>query len=228
MRGTKRNILTGSHICVCSLTEEKSGTLSWWKYFLFFLHTSGFFSLKTSACHRSAWSSFLGCPGKRGHCCKREDGKGQKRKGSSFSGTQQQSWEVPGTQLCAALKLCQINFLPVGTMTTSGNGIALKGNKQGNCIFYCQCINFIVWNMNSFSAVALGSLCVHVQVQGTWEGLSLVPAEQGRGHRDFPVAVLVHDPSWPLGSTADVQCTSTGSHLHERGRCLQTHCSCLS
>lgn len=128
----------------------------------------------------------------------------------------------------AALKRCQINFLPVGTMTTSGNGIDLKGNKQGNCIFYCQCINLIIWNMNSFSAVALGSLCVHVQVPGTWEALFLVPAEEGREQDDFPVGVLVGDPSWPLGSTGDVKFTSTGSHIHERRRCLQSRCSCLS
>lgn len=29
MRGTKRDILTGNHFFVCSLTEEKSGTLTW-------------------------------------------------------------------------------------------------------------------------------------------------------------------------------------------------------
>lgn len=62
----------------------------------------------------------------------------------------------------AALKFCQINFLPVVKMTTSGDGIDLKGNKQGNCIFYCQCINFIVWNANSFSAIALGGVSVRV------------------------------------------------------------------
>lgn len=96
-------------------------------------------------------------------------------------------------------------------MTTSGNGIDLKGNKQGNSIFYCQCINFIVWNRNSFCAIALGSLCVHVQAQGTWEGLVLVAAEEGREQRDFPVGVLVGDPSWPLGSTGDMKFTSAGS-----------------
>lgn len=67
----------------------------------------------------------------------------------------------------AALKFCQINFLPVVKMTTSGDGIGSKGNKQGNCIFYCQRINFIVWNMNSFSAVALGGVSVSV-CAGTW------------------------------------------------------------
>lgn len=70
--------------------------------------------------------------------------------------------------------------------------------------------------MNSFSAVALGSLCMHVQVPGTWEALFLVPAEEGREQDDFPVGVLVGDPSWPLGSTGDVKFTSTGSHIHER------------
>lgn len=106
-------------------------------------------------------------------------------------------------------------------MTTSGNGIDLKGNKQGNCIFYCQCINFIVWNMNSFSAIALGSLCVHVQALGKVCPLSLQSRAENR-----EIFLLVFWLVTPLGLlAAQERCSSPQqgpTSMREGGVCSHT------
>lgn len=153
------------------------------KYFFFFPSTFEFSCLKVSFCHRSTWSLFPECPGKGSAARERMEKQSAHPFLGYSNGTEKSLWLNRATS-----KFWQINFLPVVKMPTSSDGVDLKGNKQGNCIFYCWCINFVVWNMNSLSAAALGAVWVRVQAPGAGEDRCVLVcrsgAEEGRHPSD--------------------------------------------
>lgn len=183
----------------------------------FFTTTLGFSCLKGHFCHSSPRSLFPECPGKGAAARERME----KERAHPFLGYSHTAERSPWLNR-AAFKFCQINFLPVVKMTTSGDGIDLKGNKQGNCIFYCQCINFTVWNMNSFSAVALGGGSASARAGTRRSGRSISCclqtycslAEEGRQRSALLVGVLAGERPWPPG-----RCAAPGTGVpRRRGR----------
>lgn len=185
----------------------------------------GFSCLKAYISHCSAWSLSV-----YGKALQPKRGWEKMEKGRSHpflecsSGIKRSLWLNR-----AALKRCQIHFLCVVKLTTSGKGFELKGNKQEIAYSIASVLisSFETWT-HLLLLPLVASLCACVQAPGAWEDPFLSPAEEGHNqgmcslafwpetildHLGQPKRCAAHAAGSPIGPCSHITASYHLNHL---------------